>query len=74
VSLSLGSTDPLNEPYLRKLAALARRFEPAWVSDHLCWGSIGGHYAHDLLPLPFTEGAVAHVVARVRVPPAPANA
>jgi len=67
VSLSLGSTDPLNDAYLRELGALVRRFEPAWVSDHLCWGSIGGHYAHDLLPLPFTEEALAHVVARVGV-------
>lgn len=66
VSLSLGSTDPLNDAYLRELGALALRFEPAWVSDHLCWGSIGGHYAHDLLPLPFTEEALTHVVARVR--------
>lgn len=65
VSLSLGSTDPLSATYLDELAALARRFEPAWVSDHLCWGSIGGHYAHDLLPLPFTEEALAHVAARV---------
>jgi len=65
-SLSLGSTDPLNGTYLRELAALTRRFEPAWVSDHLSWGSIGGHYAHDLLPLPCTEEALAHVVARVR--------
>ena len=66
VSLSLGSTDPLNESYLRELRALADRFQPAWVSDHLCWGSIGGHYAHDLLPLPYTEEALAHVVDRVR--------
>jgi uncharacterized protein (UPF0276 family) len=66
VSLSLGSTDPLNQAYLRELAELVRRFEPVWVSDHLCWGSIGGHYAHDLLPLPFTEEALAHAVARVR--------
>lgn len=65
VSLSLGSTDPLSEPYLDDLAALARRFEPPWISDHLCWGSVGGHYAHDLLPLPFTEEALAHVAARV---------
>jgi uncharacterized protein (UPF0276 family) len=65
VSLSLGSTDPLNESYLRELRALVDRFEPAWVSDHLCWGSIGGHYAHDLLPLPYTEEALAHVVERV---------
>jgi hypothetical protein len=66
VSLSLGSTDPLNDAYLTELRALADRFEPAWVSDHLCWGSIGGHYAHDLLPLPYTEEALAHVVERVQ--------
>jgi uncharacterized protein len=66
VSLSLGSTDPLNAAYLGELKMLARRFEPAWVSDHLCWGSVGGHYAHDLLPLPYTEEALAHVVERVR--------
>jgi uncharacterized protein (UPF0276 family) len=65
VSLSLGSTDPLRAPYLDELAALAHRFEPAWISDHLCWGSVGGHYAHDLLPLPFSEEALAHVAARV---------
>jgi len=65
VSLSIGSADPLNEPYLVELRTLAQRFEPAWVSDHLCWGSIGGHYAHDLLPLPYTEEALHHVVARI---------
>ncbi|MBI3769089.1 MAG: DUF692 domain-containing protein [Deltaproteobacteria bacterium] len=65
VSLSLGSTDPLSAVYFDELAALARRFEPAWISDHLCWGSVGDHYAHDLLPLPFTEEALAHVAARV---------
>ncbi|MBI3801592.1 MAG: DUF692 domain-containing protein, partial [Deltaproteobacteria bacterium] len=66
VSLSLGSTDPLNIPYLDDLQVLIRRFEPAWVSDHLCWGSVGGHYAHDLLPLPYTEEALVHVVERVQ--------
>jgi hypothetical protein len=65
VSLSIGSTDRLDEAYLDELAVLAREIEPAWVSDHLCWGSQGGTYAHDLLPLPFTEEALAHVVARV---------
>jgi uncharacterized protein (UPF0276 family) len=65
VSLSIGSTDPLNEPYLDELAALAARFEPAWLSDHLCWGSVGRRYAHDLLPLPYTEEALAQVVGRV---------
>jgi uncharacterized protein (UPF0276 family) len=65
VSLSLGSTDPLSEAYLDDLAELAARVQPAWISDHLCWGSIGGHYAHDLLPLPYTEEALAHVVERI---------
>jgi hypothetical protein len=66
VSLSLGSTDPLNAPYLAALGQLIERYDPAWVSDHLCWGSYGGHYAHDLLPLPFTEEAVRHAAARIR--------
>jgi uncharacterized protein (UPF0276 family) len=66
VSLSIGSTDPLNDVYLDALADLAARFAPAWVSDHLCWGSVGGRYAHDLLPLPYTEEALALVVARVQ--------
>jgi hypothetical protein len=65
VSLSIGSIDPLSESYLGDLAALARRVEPAWISDHLCWGSHGGRYAHDLWPLPYTEEALRHVVARV---------
>jgi uncharacterized protein len=66
VSLSIGSTDPLNPAYLDRLAALARRFEPAWISDHLCWTGVGGHNLHDLLPLPYTEEAVEHVAGRVR--------
>ena len=65
VSLSLGSTDPLSERYLRALRALVDRIVPSWVSDHLCWGSVGGRYAHDLLPLPYTEEALEHVVERV---------
>ncbi len=65
VSLSIGSTDALNERYLGELRDLAARVEPAWVSDHLCWGSVGRHYAHDLLPLPYTEEALAHVVRRI---------
>lgn len=65
VSLSIGSVDALNEGYLRELRALAERVAPAWISDHLCWGSFGGHYAHDLLPLPFTEETIAHVSERI---------
>lgn len=65
VSLSIGSTDPLDEAYLERLDALAKRFEPAWVSDHLCWTGVGGRQAHDLLPLPYTVQALDHVVGRV---------
>ena len=66
VSLSLGSVEPPRASYLDALAALVERVEPAWVSDHLCWGTFGGHYAHDLLPLPYTEEALAVVVDHVR--------
>ncbi len=66
VSLSLGSTDPLNVRYLCELRDLVHHFEPEWVSDHLCWASVGGRYAHDLLPLPYTEEALRHVVERIR--------
>jgi len=65
VSLSLGSTDPLDAGYLDRLAALAGEVEPAWISDHLCWSSFGGHSGHDLWPLPYTEEALAHVAERV---------
>ena len=67
VSLSIGSVDPLDRDYLDRLAELAARVEPAWVSDHLCWTGVGGHNAHDLLPLPYTEEALDHVVGRVEV-------
>ena len=66
VSMNLGGTDPLDPGHLDELAALARRFDPAWISEHLCWGAFGRHYAHDLLPLPYTEEALAVVVDRVR--------
>ena len=65
VSLSIGSHDPLDREYLRQLKALADRIEPAWLSDHLCWSGVGGVNAHDLLPLPYTEEAISHVVARL---------
>jgi uncharacterized protein (UPF0276 family) len=66
VSLSIGSTDALDQGYLRDLKLLASRSEPAWVSDHLCWTGVNGHNLHDLLPLPYTEETVRHVVERVR--------
>jgi hypothetical protein len=65
VSLSIGSTDPLDRRYLSELKALASRVEPAWISDHLCWTGVEGRNVHDLLPLPYTEEALAAVTARV---------
>lgn len=65
VSLSIGSLDPLDTQYLASVRALATELEPVFVSDHLCWTSLGGHNTHDLLPLPYTQEALAHVVARV---------
>jgi len=67
VGLSLGSADPLDEAHLARLASLARRFSPAFVSEHLSWSSIDARHANDLLPLPFTEEALAHVIARVGI-------
>jgi uncharacterized protein (UPF0276 family) len=66
VSLAVGSVDPLDARLLAGLRELVRRIEPAWVSDHLCWGRHHGRYAHDLLPLPYTEEALSLVVERVR--------
>lgn len=65
VSLSIGSVDPLNWNYLKQLQALIHRVEPAWVSDHLCWTGVSGVNLHDLLPLPYTEEAIQHVVERI---------
>jgi len=67
VSLSIGSTDPLDFEYLAKLKRLAAEVNARWISDHLCWTGIAGRTSHDLLPLPLTEEALAHVAARVRI-------
>ncbi|MBV8208808.1 MAG: DUF692 domain-containing protein [Burkholderiaceae bacterium] len=66
VSLSIGSADPLDEQHLTALQRLAQRVQPAWISDHLCWTGVAGNNLHDLLPLPYTEAVLAHVVERVR--------
>jgi len=67
VSLSIGSTDPINREYLSKLKRLADEVQPRWVSDHLCWTGVLGKNTHDLLPLPLTEESLAHVAARVKM-------
>lgn len=66
VSLSIGSTDPLNFDYLARLKRLAAEVKPAWISDHLCWTGVLGVNSHDLLPLPLNEATLKHVVGRVR--------
>lgn len=65
VSLSIGSIDPLDKTYLKKLKRLADRIQPAWVSDHLCWTGVHGINLHDLMPLPYTEEALQHVSERI---------
>jgi len=65
VSMSIGSTEPLDFNYLKQLKALIRRVEPAWFSDHLCWTGVNGLNLHDLMPLPYTEEAIEHVADRV---------
>lgn len=66
VSLAIGSAEPLDEGYLRKLSALLTRIDPPWVSDHLCWARACGVHLHDLLPMPYTKDAIDHVVERVK--------
>ena len=66
VSLSVGSTDPLDRGYLQKLKALAKRTRARWVSDHLCWTGVLGRNTHDLLPLPYDKATLRHVTRRVR--------
>lgn len=66
VSMSIGSTDSLNLDYLRQVKQLAAELQPAWISDHLCWTQSQGTNTHDLMPLPYTDEALEHVVQRVQ--------
>lgn len=66
VSLSIGGSDTLDTDYLQRVKQLAQRIEPLWISDHLCWTGVDGLNMHDLLPLPYTEEALRHVVERVQ--------
>ncbi|MFK7862134.1 MAG: DUF692 domain-containing protein [Granulosicoccus sp.] len=67
VSLSIGSTEPLNFDYLEKLKTLADRVSPMWISDHVCWTGVAGLNTHDLLPMPLTEESLKHIVSRIRI-------
>ncbi|MFT7557245.1 MAG: hypothetical protein ACI9LO_003579, partial [Planctomycetota bacterium] len=65
VSMSLGSSDPLNLEYLKQLKTLIERVQPRWISDHLCWTGVDKKNMHDLLPLPYSEEAINHVADRI---------
>ncbi len=65
VSMSVGSTDPLNYDYLKQLKKLIERVEPMWFSDHLCWTGVDHKNMHDLLPMPYTEASVRHFADRI---------
>jgi len=66
VSLSIGTTDPDNSDYLKKLKKLADLINTPWVSDHLCWTGVAHKNTHDLLPVPYTEEALTHIVNRIK--------
>jgi uncharacterized protein (UPF0276 family) len=66
VSLSIGSTDALDFQYLEKLKRLADELPAAWVSDHVCWTGVAGRNTHDLLPIPYNEETLRHLVERIK--------
>ncbi|MFZ4763295.1 MAG: DUF692 family multinuclear iron-containing protein [Alphaproteobacteria bacterium] len=66
IALSIGTVDPLNSEYLQKLKKLANWLQPAWISDHLCWTGIAHKNSHDLLPVPYTEEALTHIIGRIK--------
>ena len=67
VGMSIGGTTPLNYDYLNKIKTLANEVKPKIISDHLCWTNYKSYYSHDLLPLPFTEEALNHIVSRIKL-------
>lgn len=67
VSLSIGSTDPLNREYLEKLKRLAEEMNARWISDHVCWTGVAGRNSHDLLPIPYNEATLSHLVERIGI-------
>ena len=67
VSMSIGSTDPLDREYLEKLKKLSNNVNARWVSDHVCWTGVAGLNAHDLLPVPYNDATLKHLVERIRI-------
>jgi uncharacterized protein len=67
VSLSIGSTDPLDFAYLKKLKQMSQEIGAVWISDHLCWTGVNGVNTHDLLPVPLNDESLDHIVNRIRI-------
>ena len=67
VNLCIGSPDPLDFDYLRRLKALTKITKTPWLSDHLSWGRLPGTHYHDLLPLPYTKEVIEYVSMRARI-------
>jgi uncharacterized protein len=67
VGLSLGSADPPDPAHLARIKALADRFEPALLSEHVAWSVEGGHYLNDLFPIPYTEEALELVSRNIGI-------
>jgi uncharacterized protein (UPF0276 family) len=67
VSLSIGSTDPLDWDYLKKLKKVVQKLDPPWFSDHLCWSKYNSFNLHNLMPLPYTPEVVSYVADRIRI-------
>ena len=65
INLNIGGTDPLNLEYLSELKNFFDYFEPAWISDHLCWTSVLKNQSFDLLPIPYTQETLDHLVSRI---------
>ena len=66
VGLALGSVVDGAGEHLAKLKRLVDAIEPVLVSEHACWGRAAGRHFNDLLPLPYTEEALALMAARVQ--------
>ena len=66
LGMNLGSTDPLNDSYFKRLSELIDHYQPQWISDHLCWVGSNGIQSHDLLPLPYSAEAVKHAASRIQ--------
>jgi len=65
VGLSIGSQGPLSATHLTRLKTVIDRYQPALFSEHLAWSSHDGTYYNDLLPVPYTEETLAHVVEHI---------